>query len=127
MKNVSLFQNSDFPQQIVTPKRAALLLDRIMVALHHALEDSEDGKGRKINDVYRDGHYFGTGSSAATSKTRDKPAKEKPKHLLETASGMKPKAKTPSVADYAYYELDDEIEGRSLDKMEPRDNNNTVF
>lgn len=110
----------------MTPKRAALLLDRIMVALHHALEDSEDGKGRKINDVYRDGHYFGTGSAAASPKSRERPAKEKPHHL-GSASGVKPKAKTPSVADYAYYELDDEIEGRSLDKMEPRDNNNTVF
>ena len=57
--------------QIVTPKRAAMLLDRIMVALHHALEDSEDGQGRKINDVYRDAHYYGP-KSDKTHGTKEK-------------------------------------------------------
>lgn len=42
---------------MVVPKRAALLLDRIMVALHHALEDDEKGS-KRINDVYREGRYF---------------------------------------------------------------------
>lgn len=68
-----------FNFQIVTPKRAAMLLDRIMVALHHALEDSEEGQGRKINGVYRDGHYYGesNGYGQATSKTHPKSTKEK--------------------------------------------------
>ncbi|XP_040170312.1 uncharacterized protein LOC120904416 isoform X2 [Anopheles arabiensis] len=49
----------DYP--MVVPKRAAMLLDRLMVALHHALEkgDGEDGGGRPINKVYRDGRYTG--------------------------------------------------------------------
>lgn len=36
-----------------------MLLDRLMVALHHALED-EDGNPRKINEVYRDGSFYAT-------------------------------------------------------------------
>lgn len=44
-----------------------MLLDRIMVALHHALEDSEDGKGRKINDVYREGRYLGGGGGGVAA------------------------------------------------------------
>lgn len=36
-----------------------MLLDRLMVALHHALED-EDGNPRKINEVYRDGSFIST-------------------------------------------------------------------
>lgn len=48
-----------------------MLLDRIMVALHHALEDSEDGQGRKINDVYRDAHYYGP-KTDKTHGTKDK-------------------------------------------------------
>lgn len=36
---------------LVVPKRAAILLDRLMVALHHALEDEKNGS-RKIADVY---------------------------------------------------------------------------
>jgi hypothetical protein len=39
------------------PKRAALLLDRLMVALHHALEDDDNG-GRKLNQVYREGTVY---------------------------------------------------------------------
>ena len=48
--------------QFVVPKRAALLLDRLMVALHHALEDDTagDGGGRKINKVYKDSKYLGS-------------------------------------------------------------------
>lgn len=46
---------------MVVPKRAAMLLDRLMVALHHALErgEGEDGGGRPINKVYRDAKYGG--------------------------------------------------------------------
>lgn len=38
-----------------------MLLDRLMVALHHALErgEGEDGSGRPINKVYRDAKYGG--------------------------------------------------------------------
>lgn len=46
---------------MVVPKRAAMLLDRLMVALHHALEKGEgdEGTGRPINKVYRDAKYGG--------------------------------------------------------------------
>ncbi|XP_021701105.1 uncharacterized protein LOC110676661 isoform X2 [Aedes aegypti] len=52
-------QYDDYP--MVVPKRAAMLLDRLMVALHHALErgEGEDGSGRPINKVYRDAKYGG--------------------------------------------------------------------
>ncbi|XP_055638081.1 uncharacterized protein LOC129776451 [Toxorhynchites rutilus septentrionalis] len=52
-------QYDDYP--MVVPKRAAMLLDRLMVALHHALEkgEGEDGGGRPINKVYRDTKYGG--------------------------------------------------------------------
>ncbi|XP_019560842.3 uncharacterized protein LOC109429386 isoform X2 [Aedes albopictus] len=52
-------QYDDYP--MVVPKRAAMLLDRLMVALHHALErgEGEDGTGRPINKVYRDAKYGG--------------------------------------------------------------------
>ncbi|CRK94330.1 CLUMA_CG007845, isoform A [Clunio marinus] len=40
---------------LVYPKRAAMLLDRIMVALHHALEDEDTKEIKKINDLYRNG------------------------------------------------------------------------
>lgn len=40
------------------PKRAAMLLDRIMVALHHALEDDERGS-RSIHEMSKEGSYFG--------------------------------------------------------------------
>lgn len=103
----------------MTPKRAAMLLDRIMVALHHALEDSEDGKGRKINDVYRDGHYYGT---PATKSHVEKVIKEKSKEI----SGVKPKMKTPSVVDYGYEDLPEEMEARSVEEIEPRDNTVTI-
>lgn len=42
---------------MIVPKRAALLLDRIMVALHHALEDDEKG-AKRIDEVYRNGRYL---------------------------------------------------------------------
>ena len=43
---------------MVVPKRAAILLDRLMVALHHALED-ENNDLRSIRKVYgRKGRYL---------------------------------------------------------------------
>jgi hypothetical protein len=41
--------------QLVFPKRAAMLLDRLMVALHHALEDEDPKEIKKINELYRNG------------------------------------------------------------------------
>lgn len=38
---------------MVVPKRAAMLLDRIMVALHHALEDGDKEGVKKISDLYQ--------------------------------------------------------------------------
>lgn len=38
-----------------------------MVALHHALEDTEGGS-RKINDVYRDGSYYAGRQKSPSSK-----------------------------------------------------------
>jgi hypothetical protein len=43
-----------FPQ-LVFPKRAAMLLDRLMVALHHALEDEDPKEIEKINKLVRNG------------------------------------------------------------------------
>lgn len=42
---------------MVVPKRAAMLLDRIMVALHHALEDGDKEGVQRINDVYKDSRH----------------------------------------------------------------------
>lgn len=39
--------------QMIVPKRAALLLDRLMVALHHALEDGDQEGVQRISDMYR--------------------------------------------------------------------------
>lgn len=39
--------------QLVFPKRAAMLLDRLMVALHHALEDDDPKQIKKIADLYQ--------------------------------------------------------------------------
>lgn len=44
-----------------------MLLDRLMVALHHALED-EDGNPRKINEVYRDGSFYATTQTLTADK-----------------------------------------------------------
>lgn len=44
---------------MVVPKRAAILLDRIMVALHHALEDGDQEGVRKISQLYKDGRVPG--------------------------------------------------------------------
>lgn len=37
-----------------------MLLDRLMVALHHALEGDDDKPRKKINEVYRDPSYYAT-------------------------------------------------------------------
>lgn len=42
---------------MVVPKRAAILLDRLMVALHHALEDGDQEGVRKINQLYKDSRH----------------------------------------------------------------------
>lgn len=65
-KKIQIFQKLRFFQLIVS-KRAAMLLDRLMVALHHALED-EDGNPRKINEVYRDGSFYATTQTLAADK-----------------------------------------------------------
>lgn len=39
---------------MIVPKRAAILLDRIMVALHHALEDNDQEGVRRINELYKE-------------------------------------------------------------------------
>lgn len=36
-----------------------MLLDRLMVALHHALEDGDTQEIKKINQLYRSGAYGG--------------------------------------------------------------------
>lgn len=38
---------------MVVPKRAAMLLDRIMVALHHALEDNDREGIQRIADMHK--------------------------------------------------------------------------
>lgn len=38
---------------MVVPKRAALLLDRIMVALHHALEDNDAEGIQRIANLHK--------------------------------------------------------------------------
>lgn len=46
-----------FLSQMVVPKRAAMLLDRIMVALHHALEDNDKEGVQRIADVYKSSRH----------------------------------------------------------------------
>lgn len=46
-------------QKLVVPKRAAILLDRIMVALHHALEDGDQEGARRINQLYKESRHTG--------------------------------------------------------------------
>ena len=42
---------------MVVPKRAALLLDRLMVALHHALEKENSGSAR-LSDFYNNKNNY---------------------------------------------------------------------
>ncbi|KAL5281926.1 hypothetical protein ACFFRR_005307 [Megaselia abdita] len=55
-KNDLQYQYNEYPM-IVPKKRAAMLLDRLMVALHHALEDERNGN-RRIGDVYGRGRFI---------------------------------------------------------------------
>ncbi|XP_052897513.1 uncharacterized protein LOC128304372 [Anopheles moucheti] len=73
----------DYP--MVVPKRAAMLLDRLMVALHHALEkgDGEDGSGRPINKVYRDGRYTGK-PTVALAPAKIPPPPSKTEQLMKS-------------------------------------------
>lgn len=45
---------------MVVPKRAAMLLDRIMVALHHALEDNDREGIQRIADIHKSSRYPAT-------------------------------------------------------------------
>lgn len=44
---------------MVVPKRAAMLLDRIMVALHHALEDNDREGIQRIADIHKSSRHGG--------------------------------------------------------------------
>lgn len=44
---------------MVVPKRAALLLDRIMVALHHALEDNDTEGIQRIANLHKSSRIAG--------------------------------------------------------------------
>lgn len=44
---------------MVVPKRAAMLLDRIMVALHHALEDNDREGIQRIADIHKSSRHVG--------------------------------------------------------------------
>lgn len=121
--------------QIVTPKRAAMLLDRIMVALHHALEDEDaKGNGRKINDVYRDGHYYGTGT-ALHGKLHSKIAKEKVQGLSPVAGNAKIAYNSPKLPQISEDETneavfddfqEEQLDERSLSQEELVARDNTV-
>ncbi|XP_037042230.1 uncharacterized protein LOC119078675 isoform X2 [Bradysia coprophila] len=54
--SVDRIRYDEYP--LVVPKRAAILLDRIMVALHHALEDGDQKEIRKISELYKDSNRY---------------------------------------------------------------------
>ncbi|KAG5676515.1 hypothetical protein PVAND_006344 [Polypedilum vanderplanki] len=91
---------------IVFPKRAAMLLDRLMVALHHALEDDDPKQLQKINEMYRHGQF-----SSSSSNTPHK-SNFQPKYY---------KGKTDSDAYYGYKLVNgqadesEDIEGKSME------------
>lgn len=62
---------------MIVPKRAALLLDRLMVALHHALENEREG--HRIGDFY-----------ANKNMIQMKPTEYKQAHEQPTEEGMNP-------------------------------------
>lgn len=45
---------------MVVPKRAAMLLDRLMVALHHALEDNDMEGMQRISDIRKINRHPGS-------------------------------------------------------------------
>lgn len=53
---------------MVVPKRAAMLLDRIMVALHHALEDGDTEGVQRISDLYKDSRHSSKNSRLGKEK-----------------------------------------------------------
>lgn len=55
---------------MVVPKRAALLLDRLMVALHHALEKEHSGSTR-LSDFYNKNNNGKPPSTGDKGKTLD--------------------------------------------------------
>lgn len=52
------YQNLFIFSKMVVPKRAAMLLDRIMVALHHALEDNDNEGVQRITDLYKSNRHI---------------------------------------------------------------------
>lgn len=84
MAKYAVVNYDDYP--MVVPKRAAMLLDRLMVALHHALEkgDGEDGGSRPINKVYRDGRYSGKPTVAKSLSPLPPPPPSKTEQLMKT-------------------------------------------
>lgn len=44
--------------KMVVPKRAAMLLDRIIVALSHALEDNDEKGVQRITDLYKSNRHI---------------------------------------------------------------------
>lgn len=60
-----------------------MLLDRLMVALHHALED-EDGNPRKINEVYRDGSFYATTQTLTNMADKGKLNRHRNNRLPQT-------------------------------------------
>lgn len=66
---------------MVVPKRAAMLLDRLMVALHHALEDGDKEGVQRISDLY-------AGSRHASRNAHLN--KEQPPHFMGNEISRKP-------------------------------------
>ncbi|XP_058451384.1 uncharacterized protein LOC131430415 isoform X2 [Malaya genurostris] len=104
-------QYDDYP--MIVPKRAAMLLDRLMVALHHALEKGEgqDGSGRPINKVYRDAKYGGRPVTTGMVKQHQSPPLTPPLLPGKTEQLMK--------SYYAEAEAEDsEVENAIPDELE---------
>lgn len=112
-------QYDDYP--MVVPKRAAMLLDRLMVALHHALEkgEGEEGAGRPINKVYRDAKYGGRPVTTGMVKQHHLPHQaSKTEQLMKTYYAEAEAGDSDEAANVIPDELD-ELEGRKelLDEM----------
>ncbi|XP_039445251.1 uncharacterized protein LOC120424963 isoform X1 [Culex pipiens pallens] len=112
-------QYDDYP--MVVPKRAAMLLDRLMVALHHALEKGEgdEGTGRPINKVYRDAKYGGHPVATGMVKQHHlPPAASKTEQLMKNYYAEAEAGDSDETANVIPDELD-ELEGRKelLDEM----------
>lgn len=68
---------------MVVPKRAAMLLDRIMVALHHALEDDDKEGVQRISELYKDSRRMN--QNQQQHQQQQLPTKE----IIEHYSGKK--------------------------------------